>query len=224
MPVDREHDIADGKVGGARRMHPFHQDSRGAFETEPPGEVRGHGLNFDTEPRPDHASGGHHPLHGDTDQIRGDREADPDRPAGARKDDRIDADQAPVQSHEGAARIAGIDRRVGLDEGSALRSGARLGGHDAARDRLAHPERVADGEHDVADRHRIGVAELEGGKRFVPRIDAQDREVGRFVAADERGLELAAVGQRHDDLVAVLHHVMVGDDDSVGGDDHAGPQ
>src|SRR3546814_2120932 len=45
------------------------------------------------------------------------READPGRGAGARKDEAVDADQVAVHVDQGAAGIARIDRRVGLDIG-----------------------------------------------------------------------------------------------------------
>ncbi len=77
----------------------------------------------------------------------------------------------PVKIDQRTARIAGIDRGVGLDEelivGDAdLR--ARHRRDDAMRHGLADAERIADRKHDVADLERVGIAELErpGNRSF----------------------------------------------------------
>ena len=50
------------------------------------------------------------------DHVDWDREADADVAAGARDDRGVDADELAVQVDERAAGVAGIDRRVGLNE------------------------------------------------------------------------------------------------------------
>ena len=71
-----------------------------------------------------------------------------------------------------AAGIARIDRRVGLDEelivGDAdLR--ARQRRDDAVGHGLPDAERIADGEHDVADFERVGIGEFEKRKFLMRR-------------------------------------------------------
>ena len=48
--------------------------------------------------------------------VRRNREADADVAAGARQDLRVDADQLALGVHQRAARVAVVDRRVGLQE------------------------------------------------------------------------------------------------------------
>jgi hypothetical protein len=82
-------------------------------------------------------------------------------------------------------------------------------------------ERVADRDDEIADLQTIRIAERD--LRQVLRLDLQQRDVGRRIAADDFRLEIAAILQRHGDLAGVLDHVRVGDD--VAGlriDDHAG--
>ena len=55
-------------------------------------------------------------LHHALGEAHGDREADALVAAGAREDERVDADQVAVGVDERAAGVARIDRRVGLDE------------------------------------------------------------------------------------------------------------
>ena len=104
------------------------------------------------------------------DHIDRDGEADPHAAAGARIDRRIDADKPSVQIDERAARIAGIDRRVGLNEKAVVADAglrARESRNDALRHRLADAERIADGDDEIADFNRVGIAKLEHGECFV---------------------------------------------------------
>ena len=55
-------------------------------------------------------------------------------------------------------------------------------------------------------------------------LDAQHREIGLGVAADDLGLEPRAVGEDDGDLVGVRDHVVVGDHDAGGVDDEAGAE
>jgi hypothetical protein len=72
--------------------------------------------------------------------------------------------------NKGAARVAVVDRRVGLQEvlvGAAAVSGsgrAAFRAHDAHRHGLTDAERVADREHDIADLSVVRVAERRGRK------------------------------------------------------------
>ena len=100
--------------------------------------------------------------------VRRDREADADRPAGRRVDRRVDADHLAVHVEQRAARVAAVDRRVGLDEvvvrplmdvAAARRDDA--GGHGAAQ-----AERIADRQHPVAD------ARLRRNRRTPPSAAA----------------------------------------------------
>ncbi|KAG1266985.1 hypothetical protein G6F66_014079 [Rhizopus arrhizus] len=108
----------------------------------------------------------------------------------------IDADQLALQVDQRATGIARVDRRIGLDEvlaAQAADAAATHGRDDAGGDRLAEAERIADGHHEVAHPQLVAVAELDVGQ--VLRRDADQRDVGIAVRAEEFGLDRAPVGQ-----------------------------
>src|SRR5208283_860364 len=80
------------------------------------------------------------------DGVRGRREANADRIAGGREDRRVDADDLAVHVEHGAAGIAFVDRRVGLDVAvvGSLVDVAVARRDDARRHRAAEPEGIAD--------------------------------------------------------------------------------
>src|SRR5262249_57026551 len=96
--------------------------------------------------------------------------------AGAGNDRRVDADQLAARVHQGAAAVAGVDRRVGLDEVLVVRE-AEIGpprraddaGGDGVPERLG--EGVADGEDPLADLEAIGGAPRHGPEGRVMRLD-----------------------------------------------------
>ena len=75
--------------------------------------------------------------------------------AAVRQNRRIDADQFPAHIHQRAARIALIDRRIGLDEilipSDSGDAAAPLGADNSHGHALAQPERLPHGQHHVAD-------------------------------------------------------------------------
>src|SRR5690606_28491386 len=52
-------------------------------------------------------------------------------------------------------------------------------------------------------------------------FDLDDGQVRAFVAADQLGLEFAAVAELDRDFLGVLDHVVVGDDEAVARDEEA---
>src|SRR6185437_7088731 len=94
-------------------------------------------------------------------EVRRDREADTYRPARWREDGGIHADDIAVHVEQRATGIAAIDRRVGLDE-IVVGTGVDVAiarRHDARRHGRAEAERIADGDHPIADARVIGIAE-----------------------------------------------------------------
>src|SRR3546814_18299106 len=71
-----------------------------------------------------------------------------------------------LHSEHRAARIAAVDRSVGLDEVivAAEFGGAMHRRDDSRRHRRADPERIADRDHPVADTRVARIAELEDRK------------------------------------------------------------
>ena len=93
-------------------------------------------------------------LHDGLGHVDGDGEADAHVAAGAAGDGGVDADDLAVRVDQRAAAVAGVDGGVGLDEVLVVGDadvGAALGADDAGGDGLVEAERIADGEHPLAD-------------------------------------------------------------------------
>jgi hypothetical protein len=125
-------------------------------------------------------------------QVHRDREAEADV-AGHRaarvEAGGVDADQLAVEVDQRAAGIARVDAGIGLDE--VLVAGTRQvvaadRGDDARGHRLAHAERIADRDHEVADLQQVAVRQRDRGE--VLRRDAHQGDVGVRVRAEELGL------------------------------------
>ena len=156
-------------------------------------------------------------------EVDGDGEADA-LPLGV--DGGVDADNLAGHVDERPTGISGVDAGVGLQEVGKDVAAARhdiaalLGADDACGNAGAEAEGVADGDDPVADAGAVGIAEwnradaLEGG-------DADKREVGGGVAADDGGLELAVVVEFDADVAGSLDDMEVGQDVALVIDDES---
>ena len=106
-----------------------------------------------------------------------------------------------------------------LASGSARRPA--LGADDARGDgeRQVLAERIADGQHPLADPRGVAVAQRRGSE--VVGVDLEHGQVGARIGADDLGLELTPVEQPDRHLVGAVHDVVVGQDVAVLGDDEA---
>ena len=127
-------------------------------------------------------------------RVDRDREADADvaLAAAAGLDLGVDPDHFAGRVDQRAARVAGVDRRVGLDHVVDREPVGRLdlalqGGDDAAGDGAVEAERVADRDHRVADFDLRGVAERERVQFLGRRVDLEQRQVVGRVGADHFG-------------------------------------
>ena len=159
------------------------------------------------------------------DQLRGigrNIEADADRTAGRRIDRGIDADHIAVDVERRSAGIALVDGRIDLDV-IVIRSGADItaaGRNDARRYGAAETERIADGNHPVADL-RLLAGEIDEGEVLLA-LDLDHREIGLRIGADNlRRINRAVVGGNLDRL-GVIDHVVVGHRIAVRRDEEAG--
>jgi hypothetical protein len=165
----------------------------------------------------------HHGL----DEVRGDGEADAGGTARGRHDHAVDADKLTVHVDQRATGIARIDGGVGLDEILVL---GLVAGHmsegrdDAAGDRLADAEGIADGQHQVADLDLVRIGEAEGRQIRARPGDLQHGQIGPLVLEHDIGREFALVRQRHLDLIGVLDDVEIGHDQARRVDDDAGAE
>ena len=168
-------------------------------------------------------------VHDRASQVDRNREAVAGVEPGAAGDRGVDADDLASDAHQRTAGVAGVDRGVGLDEvldaavvgvgqGQAPALGADDAGGDGEGQVLA--QRVAHGEDPFTHPGRVAVAQRRGGE--VVGVDLEHGQVGAGVGADDLGLELPPIEQAHRHLVGAVHHVVVGQDVAVTGDDEAG--
>ena len=163
----------------------------------------------------------------------GNGETDPDIAARGRKDHRVDADDIAVDIEHRAARIALVDRGIGLDIAII---GAALPGHaverrdDARGHGAAKPERIADRNHPVTDPCLGRIAEFHEGQ--VGGVDLENRKVRGRIAADELRVIFDAIGHDHLDRAddgrarpfAARNDMIVRHDIAVGRNDEAGAE
>ena len=140
-------------------------------------------------------------------------------PAVVRGDRGVDSDHLAVEVDQRPAAIAGIDRGIGLDVIFTVDADSASGGaDDAGSDRALQPERLAEGQHPIANLHGAAVAELGDGQGFFA-LDVNQGQVAGRIGLDVEPLELAAIGQSHHDLSAAADDVVVGEDHAAGIDD-----
>ena len=119
---------------------------------------------------------------------------------------------APLAVEQRSARIAGVDRGIGLDERHRAVAGERtaLGADDARGRGLLEAERRTDRQHVVAHAELIGITEPHG--RQAVRVDLEHRDVAGLIGAEHFGLELAMIDQLDRDLFRAFDDVRVGQD------------
>ena len=107
----------------------------------------------------------------------------------------------PVASMQRAAGVAGVDRRVGLDDVVDREAVGRLDRalerrDDAGGERALEAERVADRDRRIADLDGAARSRATSGLRSRPLgVDLEQREVGGRVLADDLGAHAALVGE-----------------------------
>jgi hypothetical protein len=128
-----------------------------------------------------------------------------------------------LQIAEWATGVARVDARVRLQvilDRVHPEAAAALGREHAGRDRVSQPEGRADRHDPLADAGSVRVGELGGGE--AGRVDADDGEVRRGIAAHEPGRKVAPVAEPNVDGERLFDDVIVREDGAVGGEDDAG--
>ena len=156
------------------------------------------------------------------DRVDRNREA---QPLAAGDDRGVDADDSAGARDERSAGIAGIERRVGLDDmlDQASRPGAERPAEradHAARHGVLEAIRVPDRNRQLTWFERLRIAELDRGE--IGRGDTDHGDVGVAVLADEIGGALTAVGERDVDRGRAVNDVAVREDEPVAREDKPG--
>jgi len=220
--VELEDDVAGldaGAGGGAVRYDVGDQRAHRLVEAEGFGQAAVDGLDGDTEIAAlDFAARLElfNDVHG---RIDGHGERQAHVAARAAEDLRIDADHFALAVEQRPARVARVDRDIGLDEGrvGVIRQVAVERTHDALRRRVIEPERRADGEDPLADLEFIGIAQV--GRRQALGVDLEQTDVAGFVGAQDLSHVFTVVVEFDHDLVGLRHDVGVGQHKAVGRQD-----
>jgi len=207
-------------------VHRTDQNSPDIFQVEALSQLRGDLLNAHAQLAAADLAILGQLVHDVAGHVRGDGESNPDIAAGGRKNLAVDPDQLALRVHQRAAGVALIDGRVGLQkvlEAAVAQTGlAALGADDAHGHRLSESERIAYRQADIADADLVRIAQRK--HRQAGGLDFQQSQVAGRVGTNQLGGKGAPVAQIHGDLFRAVDYVMIGDDVSVGGDDHAGPE
>jgi hypothetical protein len=149
------------------------------------------------------------------------RETDPYVAPSLRENLRRHAYQLAFQVDERSARIAPVDRRVGLQKilvAPASGPGpSALSADDAHRHRLTDHQRIAHCQDHIADFHLVGVA--DGNRGQAGLLDLENCDVGRRIGHHDFCREPPPVAHDDFNLVGAVHHVIVSQNVSVGADD-----
>ncbi|OAV73775.1 hypothetical protein Barb7_02853 [Bacteroidales bacterium Barb7] len=136
---------------------------------------------------------------------------------------RIDAHQLAFRIDQCAAAVAGVHRCIRLDKrfdaAAAGYAATPFGTDDAGGDGGGKVKRIADCQHPFAHFELLGIAEGDG--RQVLCLNLDQGNVGGRVCTDYLSRKLAVVVQRHFQLVRTVHHVVVGHNIAIGGNNHA---
>ena len=149
----------------------------------------------------------------------------PMRAARLGKDRAVDADEVARRVDERAAGVAGIDRRIGLDEVLEAIDAEMVAperADDAHRDGVAEAERIADREHDVADLQMLHRAERDGRQVFA--VGLEHGEIRFGIDAAHMRMQLASIGQYELDIVGAFDDVVIREHVAFGRDDDAGAE
>src|SRR5207245_354203 len=140
-------------------------------------------LNHHSQIAARHVTVGDEAFHYGSGDVRRDGESDSLTASGTAEDGGVDSNQAPRDVHERAARVARIDRSVGLNE-ILVRFNSDIAPVSRADDALGHglsdTEWVANRERHVAYLHLVAVG--HGDNREILRVYLDHGQIGLQVS------------------------------------------
>ena len=156
--------------------------------------------------------------------IDSDRETDS---LGRQDRRRVDSYYLASGVDERAAGISWVQGGIGLNDVLDQAPGVRT---QRAPERADHARGYRGLESvGIADRNRhlprtqlLRISEGNGLQSGSVSINSNDREIGRWIVSDGVSWSAPAVGQRYLDPGGVVHHVAVGENQSIGREDEAG--
>ncbi len=166
--------------------------------------------------------------------ANGDGEPQTFAASAAGEDRAVHTDHLAERVHEGATRVARVDRCVRLNHSKvdhsilaarhdvSVQCGDHAGCDRGLGIRKQVPERVTDRQGPLPDHEVFGGADRrdrEGRARHL-----EDRDIGDLVAPNELGRKIAAVRERDHDPVRSPYHVGVRHDVAVTTHEEAGPE
>ena len=214
LAINAQNHVPQLQTGFLRRAiteNPRHHNPRATAQAKRFGQFLGQRLHLDPQPAANHLAVLDNRLHDFHGQVDRNRKADALRTTGLGEDCGVDPGQVAVGIHQRAARVARVDRGIGLDKVFVVVQAQLVapgGADDAHGGGLAHAKRVADRQGDITDAQ--GVRTTNGDGRQVLQVDLQYREVGFRVAADDPGVGFTTVLESHYNLVGPCDHMVVG--------------
>jgi len=139
-------------------------------------------------------------------------------------DSGIDADNFAARIDQRSAGIAGIQRRIGLDD--VIDEPARIGAeraaqraNDAGSDGALKTVRIANRDRKLPNSN---VFRLAHPRRAQLRgVNPDDGEVGVRIISDQVSIGFASIGERYLNSLSAMHHVAVGQNKAVRRDNEA---
>jgi hypothetical protein len=157
-------------------------------------------------------------------QINGNREPDSLVSARITREDRgVDSDQVSFVVDQRSTGVAGVDRRVRLDEVLDFLNAEVAAAHRAYDPRcqgLTHSERVSDGERYVTNLHLGRITQRDIWE--VGSVDLEDGDVRARIGTDNFSLHLALVAEGDSNFSRVVHHMVVGQYIALRANDYTG--
>ena len=165
-----------------------------------------------------------HALERGTNRVGWNRKADSLRTATTGNDLFVNADNFPSQVDQWPAAVPWIDCGVGLEQITTKIRAVRSSfpANNSIRHGLLEPKRIADRQNKIARLHRVGISKFQRLDARV--IDFEHRHIQLGISADQSGLFGAAIAQLHLNLVHLINDVIVGDNVTFIGNNHAGAQ
>ncbi|MDD5222552.1 MAG: hypothetical protein PHE84_01060 [bacterium] len=207
-------------LGGRTAENRVHHHPAPRGNPEVFGQVAVQGLESHPDPAPVNLAGGEDLV---PDLEHGvDRDGKTDPPP---LHHRVDPDDLLVQVDQRSPAGAEINHGVGLekvrDQGPVLHVSSPPA-DDPQGDRPVQAVGVADGQHPLPDLHLIGIPQL-GHRHLTFRLDLDHGEIGLLVGAQNLGREfLLEIGNGHRHLHRLGNDMIVGDDVTLGIDNHPG--